>query len=107
MKKYVFILLLSLILGCTCNAQSLEPIPIDQQQHFGVAYVLSTTITSGTYLITKDKRKSVAIGLMTTLLLAAGKEFYDSQGNGRATGEDFLAGALGAGLATITISITL
>ncbi len=89
------------------EAQSLERIPVDHQQHFAVGYILSASITSGAYLITQDKRKSIAIGLMSTILLAAGKEFYDSQGNGRATGEDLLIGALGAGLATITISITL
>jgi len=90
-----------------CHGQSLNNIPIDHQQHFAVAYILSSSITAGTFLITKDKKKSIAIGFMSTILLAATKELIDSNGSGRSTSDDFFIGALGAGIATITISITL
>ncbi len=108
MKKYIItLIMLVCLLSFDVQAQSFNTIPVDHQQHFAIGYIMSTSLTSVTYLITKDKRKSIAIGFMGTLLIAAGKEFYDSQGHGRATGQDLLISAMGAGLGTITISITL
>lgn len=120
-------LLIYIMLGLNCSAQSLmsnppeisEPsnieyavsqmqgfaVSTDKQLHMAGCFMISSLTTSYVYNRTADKRKAIAIGFGAGIVAGIAKEVYDL-GYGNPELADILADAIGSGLGAVSITFT-
>ena len=120
-------LLIYIMLGLNCSAQSLmsdppeisEPsnveyalkqaqgfaVSTDKQLHMAGCFMISSITTSYVYNRTADKRKAILIGFGAGMVAGIAKEVYDL-GYGNPDWADILADGIGSGLGAVTITFT-
>ena len=120
-------LLIYIMLGLNCSAQSSmsnppsisEPsnvryaltqaqeftVSTDKQLHMAGCFMIASVTTSYVYNRTADKRKAVLIGFGAGMVAGIAKEVYDL-GYGNPELADILADAIGSGLGAVTITFT-
>jgi hypothetical protein len=120
-------LLIYIMLGLNCSAQSLmsdppeisEPssvqyaliqarqfaVSTDKQLHMAGCFMISSWTTSYVYNRTADKRKAIVIGFGAGMTAGIAKEIYDIK-YGNPDWADILADAIGSGLGAVSITFT-
>jgi uncharacterized protein YfiM (DUF2279 family) len=120
-------LLIYIMLGLNCSAQSLmsdppeisEPsnvqyaliqvqqfaVSTDKQLHMAGCFMIASITTSYVYNRTADKRKAIAIGFGAGMTAGIAKEIYDIR-YGNPDWADILADAIGSGLGAVSITFT-
>jgi len=88
------------------NMVSAQIIQQDKLLHMGGSYVISSGVAAVVYDRTNDKKKALASGLITAMVVGLGKEIYDRK-HGDPDINDMIANSVGASLGVITIRITL
>tara|TARA_R100001377_G_scaffold37236_2_gene20719 strand:- start:3181 stop:3483 length:303 start_codon:yes stop_codon:yes gene_type:complete len=97
--------LLLIVLLITSNACA-QLVPQDKLLHLGGSYVISSAVSSLVYNKTKNKKKSILIGLCTAVLAGGVKEIYDIR-HGQPEWNDLAADVAGAVLGVVTIRIAI
>jgi len=120
-------LLIYIMLGLNCSAQSLMSDPpsisdpnsvnyaliqirgfvvsTDKQLHMAGCFMISSVTTSYVYNRTADKRKAIAIGFGAGMVAGIAKEIYDIRYGSPQWG-DIAADAIGSGLGAVSITFT-
>ena len=101
--KWLFSICIVISLTFNVDAQ----IQKDKLEHFSVGAGITLLTTETVFQITKNRKKSIFIGLGVGIVSGALKEVYDTNGRGQQELNDFLWTSLGATLSTFTFVIKL
>jgi hypothetical protein len=112
MKKVLTIAIFILAsLSTRSFAQTTTPtsplIHVDKVKHFVVGAAISGGAQMIAYQITNDRRKAMLIGFGTGMVAGIAKECYDLTGRGTPDIKDALWTGIGAGLASVSIRMTI
>jgi hypothetical protein len=106
-----FVLFILISLSSTTFAQtSAQPsslIHTDKVKHFVVGAVVSGGAQMVAYQITENKGQAMLIGFGTGMVAGIAKECYDMTGRGTPDIKDALWTGIGAGLASVSIRMTI
>jgi uncharacterized protein YfiM (DUF2279 family) len=104
----IFILAsLSAKLFAQTTTQPSSLIHVDKVKHFVVGAAVSGSAQLIAYQITNDRRKAMLIGFGTGMVAGIAKECYDMTGRGTPDIKDALWTGIGAGLASVSIRMTI
>jgi hypothetical protein len=77
----------------------------DKLEHFSIGAGITLLTTETVFKITKNRRRSIFIGLGAGVVSGAVKELYDNTGRGNQDVKDFLWTSLGSSLSALTFVI--